>query len=149
MSGFDEWQAQDVMSEPVTVSPETTIGAAEALLEEHGFNGLPVVDAEGALVGWVTSLDLLAAFAFPEDEILPPFERVLRQPVSKVMTRDVAMVWPRTPLPKALAKLVDRRVKSLPVLDDDRLVGVLARHDVLTGLRRAQAGEHPPGAVKG
>jgi CBS domain-containing protein len=140
---FLEWRAQDVMSEPLCVSPETTLAEAEKLLEQHGFNALPVVDSDGRLVGVVTSLDLLRAFDFSEDAILPAYHRIMQRPVASVMSRDAWTLTPRTPLTRVLRKLVDSRSKSFPVVDDERVVGVVAREDVMRALRRADAGEKP------
>jgi CBS domain-containing protein len=140
---FLAFRVSDVMSEPVTVGPDATLADAERILEARGFNGLPVV-ANGALVGFVTSLDLLEAFGFSTDSILPPYDEIMRRPVSTVMAREPATVQPRTPLTRVLQKMIETRNKSFPVVDaDDRLVGVVAREDVIRGLRRAQAGERP------
>jgi len=140
---FLDYRVEDVMSRAVTVRPETTLAEAEALLEKNGFNSLPVVDAGERLVGVVTSLDLLRAFAFPEDTILPRFSEVMQRPVSSVMSRDAQSVCPRTPLTRVLQKLVDTRNKSFPVVDDDRVVGIVAREDVMLALRRAEEGWKP------
>jgi CBS domain-containing protein len=143
MYEFLDYRVEDVMSRPVTVRPETTLAEAEALLEKNGFNSLPVVDEGERLIGVVTSLDLLRAFAFPEDTILPRFSEVMQRPVTTVMTRDAQTVCPRTPLTRALQKIVDTRNKSFPVVDDDRVVGIVAREDVMLALRRAQEGWKP------
>lgn len=146
MYEFLDWQARDVMSDPVVIPPETTLAEAEALLEEHGFNALPVVDAASQeLVGLVSALDVLAAFRFTEDSILPPYTEIMKRPVSEVMSRDVRIVRPRTPLTRVLEKLVDSRSKSFPVVDEERVVGVVAREDVMEALRRAAKGEKPSG----
>lgn len=141
MYEFLDYRAEDVMNRPVTLAPDDEIGKAQGLLESHGFNALPVVDEDRQVVGWVTSLDLLRAFDFPEDTILPRFEEVMRQPVAGVMSRDVYTVRPRTPLTRIIAKLVDTRSKSFPVLDDDdRLLGIVAREDVMRALQKASGG---------
>ena len=139
MYEFLDYQTADVMSHATAVRAETTIAEAQAILEKNGWNSLPVVDAGERLLGVVTSLDLLRAFAFPEDTILPRFSDVMRRPVSEVMSRDAQTVCPRTPLTRVLQKLVDTRNKSFPVIDDDRLVGIVAREDVMAALRRAEA----------
>jgi CBS-domain-containing membrane protein len=59
------------------------------------------------------------------------------------MSRDLRTVTPRAPLTRVLQKMLDTRDKSLPVLDDGRLVGVVTRRDVLSALRRGVAGERP------
>jgi len=143
MYEFLDYRVEDVMSRAVTVRPDTTLAEVETLLEKNGFNSLPVVDAGERLLGVVTSLDLLRAFAFPEDTILPRFSDVMQRPVSSVMSRDAQSVCPRTPLTRALGKLVDTRNKSFPVVDDDRVVGIVAREDVMLALRRAQEGWKP------
>jgi CBS domain-containing protein len=140
MYEFLDYRVEDVMSRAVTVRAETTLAEAEALLEKQGFNSLPVVDAGERLVGVVTSLDLLRAFAFPEDTILPSFSDVMQRPVSSVMSRDAQSVCPRTPLTRVLQKIVDTRNKSFPVVDDDRVVGIIAREDLMLALRRAEEG---------
>lgn len=140
---FLEWRVEDVMSKPLCIAPATTLAEAERLLEEHGYNALPVVDAGGALQGVVTSVDLLRAFDFNEDVILPDYERIMQRTVATVMTRDAQSVTPRAPLTRVLRKLVDTRNKSFPVVDDGRVVGVIAREDVMQALRRARGGEKP------
>jgi CBS domain-containing protein len=138
---FLEWRVADVMSKPLCIPPSTSLAEAERLLEQHGYNALPVVDEEGALLGVITSLDLLRAFDFSEDAILPDYARIMHREVGAVMSRDARTVTPRAPLTRVLRKLVDSRSKSLPVVDDGRVVGVVAREDVMQALRRAHAGE--------
>jgi len=143
MYEFLDWRVQDVMSQPVTISAESTLGQAEEILEKHGFNALPVVDEAQRLLGVVSTLDLLRAFDFAEDVILPQFDQVMKRPVSSVLTRDVVTVCPRTPLSRVVQKIVDTRNRSFPVVDDDRVVGMVSRKDVMLALRRANAGEKP------
>ena len=141
MHEFLSWCVEDVMSQPRCVAPETTLAEVERLLEQHGFNALPVADAEGRLLGVVTSLDLLRAFDFSEDAILPDYDRAMRRSAGSVMSRDAKSVTRRAPLTRVVRKLVDSGCKSFPVVDDGRVVGVVAREDVMRALRRAQAGE--------
>jgi CBS domain-containing protein len=137
MTGFLEVRVQDVMTrKPVTIAPEATLAEAERIFAKDHFNGLPVVGAEGALVGFLTKLDVLRAFRFTEEHVFPPYEEIMEQPVSTVTSRKVATVTPRAPLTRVLQKMVDSRNKSFPVVDGDRLVGIVAREDVLEALRR-------------
>ena len=144
MYEFLDYQVRDVMSDPVSVAPEASLAEAEQILETRGFNALPVIAGEGELVGIVTSLDLLKAFRFTEESIFPPYEEIMRRPVRSVMTREPVTVRPRTPLTRVLEKMLATRDKSFPVVDEHRLVGVVAREDVMRALRRADAGERPP-----
>ena len=149
MYEFLDYLVSDVMSKPTVVGPDATLAEVERILEQTGFNGLPVV-ADGALVGFVTSLDLLEAFRFTPDAILPPYDEIMRRPVSSVMAKQPAIVQPTTRLTRVLEKMVDTRNKSFPVIDPkgDRLVGVVAREDVMQALRRASSGERPGGAER-
>ena len=143
MYEFLDYRVEDVMSRPVTVASDATLAEVERILEERGFNALPVVDAKGRLVGVVTTMDLLKAFTFPEDTILPPYHEIMKRPVASVMSRDPQTVCARTPLTRVLQKIVDSRNKSFPVLDDDRVIGVVSREDVMLALRRADEGKKP------
>jgi CBS domain-containing protein len=145
---FLDYRVLDAMTpDPVRTGPDASIAETEALLEQHDFNALPVVDAKGALLGVVTKLDLLRAFRFTDDHMFPPYEEVMAQPVSGVMTTDPVTVTPRTPLTRVLETLVRTRSKSLPVVDDGLVVGMIAREDVLAALRRAVGGERPKGPI--
>jgi CBS domain-containing protein len=145
MYEFLQYLVEDVMtSEVATTAPDAPLCEVEAVFDEHDFNGLPVVDAAGRLVGMVTKLDLLKAFRFSEDHMFPPYAKIMQGCVETVMTRDPQTVTPRAPLTRVLEKLVASGSKSFPVLDsDDRLVGIVSREDVLAALRRA-AQEKPP-----
>jgi CBS domain-containing protein len=144
MYEFLDFRVADVMTKsPVTVTPDTPIAKAEELLEQHGWNALPVVEDGGRLVGMVTTLDLLKAFRFTEDRLFPPYEEIMGRPVREVMTEKLTTVSPRTPLTRALEKMVRTRNKSIPVALGGELQGILARQDVLNALRRAVAGERP------
>jgi CBS domain-containing protein len=144
MYEFLDWTVQDVMNKPVTIGPDATLTDAERLFEDLGYNALPVVDSGERLVGVLTSLDLLRAFDFADDTILPDYQQVMQRRVSEVMTRDVLSVCSHTPLSRVLQKIVDTRCKSFPVVDDDRVIGVVARQDVMLGLRRGAQGRTGP-----
>ena len=143
-----DYRVCDAMTrDPVTVAPETSLAATEALLEKHDFNSLPVVGPGGELRGVVTKLDLLRAFRFSDDHMFPPYEEIMARPVHEVMVTDVSTVTPRTPLTRVLETLVRLRTKSLPVVEDGVVVGMIAREDVLQALRRAVAGERATGPL--
>lgn len=142
MYEFLDYQAQDVMTrDPVTVTPDASLFELEQIFEKHDFNSLPVIDAAGDIQGIVTKLDLLRAFEFDDESTFPAYTEIMKQPVRRVMSREVRYVYPRTPLHRVLTRLLDTGSKSVPVLDDGRLVGMVAREDVMLGLRRAVGGE--------
>jgi len=141
MYEFLDYVVSDAMTkEPVSVPPGANLAAVEQLLERNGWNALPVVEG-GRLVGLVTSLDLLKAFRFTRESLFPPYEQIMTRPVREIMRENVETVAPRTPLPRALERMVRTRNKSLPVTENHELVGILTRDDVMRALRRAVAGE--------
>ncbi len=139
MYDFMRYRACDALTaDPVTIGPDSSIREAEEVFQAHQFNALPVMH-DGELVGWLTKLDVLKAFRFSDESIFPQYEQIMDRPVRSVMTaaREVVRVTSRAPLTRVLEKMVKVQAKSLPVIDDDRLVGVIAREDVLAALRRA------------
>ncbi|MEN8161569.1 MAG: CBS domain-containing protein [Myxococcota bacterium] len=148
MYEFLDYRVCDAMTgTPITVTADTSLAEAEAVLEKHDFNALPVVGPKGELLGVVTKLDLLRAFRFDDKHMFPPYDEIMARPVREVMATDVTTVTPRTPLTRVLETLVRTRNKSLPVVDDGAVVGVIAREDVLQALRRAVAGERPTSPI--
>ena len=148
MYEFLDYRVCDAMSrDPVQVGPDTSLAAVEALFEKHGVEALPVAGPAGELLGLVSKLDVLRAFRFTDDHLFPPYEEAMAQPVRRVMTTNLATVTPRTPLTRVLETLVRERMKSLPVVEDGRVVGMIAREDVLVALRRAVSGERPRGPI--
>lgn len=145
MYEFLAWRVADVMSgDVVAIAPDTTLGDAETLFDAHDFDALPVLDAGRALAGIVSKLDALRAYHFTPESIVPRYEEIRRRPVRELMALQPLTVAPEAPLTRVLETLVAARVKSLPVVADGRLVGMVAREDVLRALRRAAAGETPP-----
>lgn len=144
MYEFLEYRVLDVMTRPaVTIAPGTPLREVEALFEAHDFNALPVVGSDGELVGIVSKLDLLRAFRFTEESLFPPYDEIMERPAETVMRRRPETVRQRTPLTRVLERMIETRHKSFPVVDDHHVIGMVAREDVLRGLRRAVAGEKP------
>jgi tRNA nucleotidyltransferase (CCA-adding enzyme) len=117
--------ARTLMSEPVrTVGPDCPVAEAQAILNEAGHTGLPVVDDAGALVGIVTrrDLDLAVHRGYPH------------APVRGYMTREVRTIPPTTTLAEIKDLMVIHDIGRLPVLEDGRLVGIVTRTDVLRTL---------------
>ena len=147
MLEFLEYRVLDAMSaDPTTIAPDRPLADAEAIFDRHDFNALPVVDAEGRLLGVLTKLDLLAAFREIDGRMFTPYDQIMQKPVEAYMTKvpKVATVTARTPMPKALERLIETGSKSLPVVDDERVVGMVSREDVLRALRRAVVDRETP-----
>lgn len=122
-------RVDDVMSSPaVTVRPGTPVRAAAALLAAHGFTAAPVVGESGALTGLVTEEDLV------RDRIPHAHDATAAPPatVADVLgpgaPRSVA---PGDDLAAVARVLATPGVRTLPVVDGGRLVGVVTRRDLL------------------
>jgi len=144
MYEFLDYQVADAMTyRPVTVGAGTPLAEVEALFERHDFNSLPVVSRDGILVGVVTKLDFLKAFAFTPHEMVPHYDEIMSRPAESVMTRNLATVRPDMTLTRLLQLMVDTRYRSFPVAIGALLIGIVARQDVVRALQRAATGEGP------
>ena len=114
----------------VTIRPEATIHDAIELLLERNISGLPVVDANGTLVGMITEYALLA-MAYDHE--------VTHQTVAQHMTRDVISADANAPVNSLADLFIVHRVRRLPVIRDGRLEGLISRVDVLRALYEAEA----------
>jgi CBS domain-containing protein len=147
--------AADVMTaNPVTVRPEAALGEAVALLVEKRISGLPVLDADGKLVGILTESDLLRRgetgtereprwleMLFAQPRLAAEYVHAHSRSVADVMTRDVLSVTADAPLEVVVGLMEKRGVRRLPVLDraGGRLVGIISRADLMRALRRVLA----------
>jgi CBS domain-containing protein len=109
----------------VTVRESASIEEAIDLLLEEQISGLPVMDHEGRLVGLITEFALLAV-AYDR--------RVTNHTVSQHMTRDLITVDVEDPISRVADLCIVHRVRRVPVLKSGRMVGVIARRDVLRAL---------------
>jgi CBS domain-containing protein len=129
----------ELMSKPVvTVTPETTIGRLTALMAEHGFNAFPVVNAAGALLGLVSRLDLFRLYLLPYARFIPAIEETWVSSVGAIMSRGVIALYPPEPAIKAIALMVEHRLRTIPIITDTTagptVVGVVTRRDLTAAL---------------
>lgn len=111
--------------ELVTIHPDAPIMDAIELLIEKKISGLPVVDDGGRLVGVITEFAMLA-MVYDHD--------VQDQTVRQHMTTEVISVEVDDPIGRVADLCIVHRVRRLPVMKNGRLVGVIARRDVLQAL---------------
>jgi CBS domain-containing protein len=131
----------EIMSRPaITVSAETGIKAAAILLAKHGVSALPVVDANGGLVGIVSEADLLTIETRPDPRTqatpLAPTAGSSPQTVAEVMTRDVLTVSTGSEVSQAARIMLAEGIKRLPVVQGRRVVGILSRRDLVKVMAR-------------
>ncbi|MEA3233940.1 HPP family protein [Pseudomonas mosselii] len=128
--------ARSVMSRDVqAATPATTLEQAWRMLADHHLKTLPVLE-DGHLVGMVSLTDLVgAAMARGRFSWRGLFRR---QPVrlEQVMSRRVVSVDGGQPLERLLPLLGEQGLHCLPVLDGERLVGVITQTDLIAGLKR-------------
>ena len=134
----------NLMSTPaITVLGETPIGDALQLLDEHKITALPVVDRRGRLVGVVSEADLMQDALDLDDRVQSRPIRVSASAtprrVAEVMARLVVSVHSDDGLDDAIDLLRATMVKSLPVVQDDRVIGVISRSDVIHFLAERDA----------
>jgi len=112
---------KDIMSYPVkTVSPDTTIGEVSELLLKYGHTGLPVVK-DNILFGIISRRDV--------DKALK--HGLKHAPVKGFMTREVHSVSPDQSWEEVQKLMVEHDIGRLPVVKDNKLVGIVSRSDVL------------------
>ena len=145
MYEFLRYQVRDAMTpNPLTVTPNTPLRELERIFETHDFNGVPVVDDHGRLVGMATKFDVLKAFTLDTHHLAPRYAQIMDHAVGRVLSPNPTTVSPELPLSRLLQRLVEMGIKSFPVVDnDDHLVGIIAREDVLQALRRATSDQPP------
>src|SRR3954454_3961022 len=126
----------ELMSSPaITVWSWRPISEAGRLLLRRGVTALCVVDREGRLLGIVSRSDLLRHRLVPDprahmvpapaDPTSPPVT------VADVMTKDVMALPPTTDEADAAAIMLERRIRSIPVVEDGRLLGMVSVTDML------------------
>jgi CBS domain-containing protein len=132
---------REVMSSPaVTVAPRTSVKEGLRLLDRHRVTALPVVAADGHLLGIVSEADLLNEAVRHDDRIhLIPHEHTERPPhnVEDVMSTLSMTVSPEDDLSDAVELMTGTAVKSLPVVERGRVVGVVSRSDIVHLLARS------------
>ncbi len=155
-------RAKDVMtSDVITVSPDTDITQAAKIILENRINGVPVIDANGKLVGILCQSDLVAqqkAFPVPSvftlmDGFMPltslkrlekEIEKIAAVSVGDAMTPDPVTVGPLTSIEEVASMMVDKNYHTLPVMKDDELVGIVGKEDVLKILIQDSGTKSPP-----
>ena len=121
--------ARDVMSSPViTLRPEVPAHLAAALLVSHGFTGAPVVDGEGQVVGIATEADLVRGRFRPEGW---ETDTAPEPTVGEVMTGSPLEMRPADDLADVVSLMLDAGIRTVPIVEDGELVGVITRRDVL------------------
>jgi CBS domain-containing protein len=131
----------DVMTPaPIVVSETTTARECVRTLSLGGVSGLPVLDAEGALVGVLSEADLLPRLAAARGILgrraLEEERRREARTAGEACSRPARTTDPDSPLVDAAREMLDHDVARLVVLDGGEIVGIVTRHDVIRALVR-------------
>lgn len=141
--------AKDVMTTAVvTITEDTEISAAAKLLFDQGFNGVPVLDAAGALTGILCQADLVAQqkkLSLPSvfsllDGFIPlgsmkdldrEVEKMSALTASHAMTRHPTVVTPETGIDEVATLMTDKGFHTVPVVAAGKVVGIIGMRDIL------------------
>lgn len=127
----------------VSVTPDTPLKDVAAAIVERGISGLPVCDADGAVVGVLSEADLLVKqggspersgglFAWlVETASAPDLAKLRAHTAGEAMTSPAVTVETASPVSEAARTMVSLGVNRLPVVEDGRLVGIVTRADLV------------------
>lgn len=107
-----------------TVGPDESVAGAAAVLHERQVGAAVVLGPGGSVAGILSERDLVRVVA-------QKGAAGLEQPVSGCMTRNVIFAGPEETVDSLLARMTDRRVRHLPVLEDGRLIGLVSIGDLV------------------
>ena len=144
--------AKEIMtSEVITVNEELNVGDLAALFWEKRIGGAPVVDSEGKLLGVVTESDLidqskkvhiptimsvLDSMIFLENpaKLDKEIKKMTGTQVKDIYSAEVITVVQDTPMDEVASIMANRKIHTLPVVDGDKLVGVIGKADIIRHL---------------
>lgn len=109
-----------MITDPVTLRENAIVADAHNIMREHKIGGIPIVDANGKLVGIITNRDLR-------------FERNLNRPIAEIMTsQNLITTTAVTDMEKASDILQEYKIEKLPVVDkDNKLIGLITYKDII------------------
>jgi len=141
--------ASDIMTtDVITVKKETSLKELAKILGKHHINGVPVVDDDGALLGIICESDLIrkdkklhiptvvtlfdAVFYLESPKsIQKEFQRVSATTVEDLYTKKPITVDEKTPIDEIATLMTEKKVYTIPVMDGDRLVGIIGKADLI------------------
>lgn len=131
--------------DPVTITTDTSLKEALELVRSKAFRHMPVLDENGKLVGIVTEKSLVYASpisattlsVFEVDYILS------RTKIGQIIQGPVVTVGPDLPIEEAARVMVDHRIGCLPVVEGDKLIGIISDTDIFRVFVEGLGGGHP------
>lgn len=144
--------ARDIMTKEIyTVHLDTEIKALAKTFVEHNVNAMPVVDDDGKLLGMVTQTDLVeqdkplhiptvislfdwVIYLESPKKFMEEVRKVTARKVGEICSKDVVTCAPETPVATVASLMVDNKVHLVPVVENERMVGVIARLDIIRSM---------------
>lgn len=129
---ISEVKVSDLMtSHVVTALPKTTIFEAEKTMITHGFRRLPIV-ADGKVVGIITAMDIIRFFG--TGEVFKHLQsgtitQVLNMPALQIATKEILTIEPDADVGRAAEIMRERNLGALPVVQNEKLVGIITERD--------------------
>ncbi len=136
----------------ITVSPEMDIHKLAKLFMEQNISGAPVVDKSGKLLGVVkeegvifqdkkvhlpTFINLSFGFlALGTNRYNEEIKKITASKVSSIMEKDIATINPNTGIEDVATLMIEKDVYYLPVVDKDKLVGVITKKDIVRAIAK-------------
>ncbi len=123
---------KDAMTqEVITISPDSTFSEAMDLIRKKGIRRLPVVK-DGKVVGIVTEKDLLSASPSQATtlDVWELTSLLNKLKIKQIMRKEVIHVHPNTPIEDAAKIMADKKIGSLIVLEEEKLVGIITESDI-------------------
>lgn len=142
-------RAHHIMSRRVlTIRPDASVADAVKLMLEHHISGLPVVDSAGRIVGILCESDFLRrseigtehernrllSMLLGRERVASEFVKEHGRKVEQVMTRQPVTINEQAPLDEAADMMEHRHLNHIPVMRDDRIVGIITRSDFLSAV---------------
>ena len=117
---------------PVTISPDASVVEASELMKKEMVHRLPVLDKDKKLVGVISEKDILYASPSPASSLsIHEMAYLLSQlTVRKLMTKNPVTISKDVPVEEAARIMVDEDLSCLPVVEGDRLVGIVSKSDL-------------------
>lgn len=126
--------ARDLMTSPAEcLAPDETLVDAARMFSKYDVGSMPVVDGD-TLVGVITDRDIVVEGVSKNLDLTDT-------PVSRIMSRSVITVQVTDDAEAVARVLADNQIRRVPVVDGDRVVGVVSQADVALELDNATAGE--------
>ena len=114
--------AEIMNKDPITIPPKTPVGQALKLMQQHQIRHLPVIEND-VMVGWISARTLREVLLASMLEVITVGDVMVQAPIS---------VTAETSVEEAARLVHEHRIGGLPVLEGDKLVGVLTVHDLLS-----------------